>query len=152
MANTCFFDIRIKGKKKNVIRVSEWINASTLNFNLEQEAFEKANLNKEIVAEGRGECKWSCRLNFEDGPNYVAKTTLKDFCLMQDVEAEIFSCEPMNGFAEHIYIGKDGHFVYEQAKYMEKDIPNEDRVGTYCALIEGGYSPNSDFAWSWKLK
>lgn len=141
MANYCEFDMKITGRKENVLELVEMLKW--------QGKYEDDGLGKvydcwheemEMLSDGfatiqvAGNCAWSVLTAMR---NYKGRTpSLESETERLGLAVEVFSSEPGMGFQEHCMIIK-GEVIYDNcADYFEKETEDGEYIGV------GGYGKN----------
>ena len=125
MANNCFYDMHIVGKKDDVDFLIDKINAHEVGriFSLDVYEYEEKTQSDypymyeehETHAYASGDCAWSIWSSFLNNPEKVFENIIKE----RKLTIEMYSEEPGVGFMEHYMWEYGARTVEEERDYTE---------------------------------
>ena len=141
MANNCLYDMRVSGKKKNVVELLKMMQREgEFKYDglgrifscdiVDEVPIEIAEDNDIIEADVCGDCANSISSAMLSGEG------ARDICLESETKrlnlvVEAYSVEPGNGFQEHILIDRGEIIIEECVDYEEHDIQDYESVEDY---------------------
>lgn len=131
MANSCDYELRIQGSKKDCEEFRKIIN-----YEKDGEQFHRIFSTDLVYEDGddeshrmtfAGDCAWSALCSFQsEHAKDDGKITLAEACEKYHLEAEIWTAEPGCEFAEHFQFDENGDEIFNECydykeKYNEKE-------------------------------
>lgn len=139
MANNCWYQMRIAGKKESVDQFIAMLSGKTPTrlgrvFSVYMdEPFTPYPSNKGIgYADISGDCAWSIKESML--PGYNPSVTLATEAKRLGLAVEAYSSEPGNRFQEHVLINKGDTLTFDCVDYQEHyvDVMSEKELAELC--------------------
>lgn len=149
MANNCFYDMRITGRKKNIeelIRMMQW-EGEYINDGLgrifsceitDEVPLELAEANDVISIDVCGDCAWSVNsaMRVSNRRPYSLESEAKRLNLV----VEVYSSEPGIGFQEHVLIDRGDVLIEDCVDYEEHWVQEYDTIEDYNAEYDTNFT------------
>ena len=141
MSNNCFYDMRITGKKKNVVELLKMMQREDEYKHdglgrifdcvvVDEVPIEIADDNDVIEVDVCGDCANSIRGAMCSDGGY-RQVCLESETKRLNLVVEAYSSEPGNGFQEHVLIDRGEMLVNECVDYEEYDIQDYESLEEY---------------------